>query len=78
MEYHLEYLEKNEIKEKSFPSIWDALKEAIRMLEEGKNEIKGIKCGNDLLGNPEYVLRTAGVNCIWFTLSNCPSEYWEE
>ncbi len=78
MEYQLVYLDKKETKEKTFPSIWDALKESIRLLEEDRNKIKGIQCGNDLFGEPEYVLRTAAINCIWFTLANCPDGYWRD
>ena len=78
MKYQLVYLDKKEIKEKTFPSIWDALKEAIRILEEGRHVTMGIKCGDDLLGEPEYVLRGAGINAIWFTLANCPGHYWDE
>lgn len=79
MKYQLVYIEKMKKQVKEFDTIWDALKEAIRMLEASDNPgIKGIKCGDDLLGEPAYVLRGATVNSIWLLLANCPDGYWRE
>lgn len=77
MAYILVYMQKSQVVEKRFPTIFDAIKESIRILEETQFKLKGIKCDDDLI-EPQYVLRTAAINCIWFTLANCPDGYWRE
>lgn len=77
MIYQLEYIAKAKKQTMNFSTIWEALKAAIAMLETSdKTRIQGIKCGDDLLGEPEYVLRGATVNSIWLLLANCPDGYW--
>ncbi len=77
MIYQLVYIAKMKKQTKDFGTIWEALKEAITMLEASDNlHIQGIKCGDDLLGEPEYVLRGIIVNSIWLLLANCPDGYW--
>jgi len=76
MKYQLIHSQKSS--PEGFDSIWDALKKAITLLEESECKIDGIQCGEDLFGKPIYVLKEAGINSIWFVLSNCPHGYWQE
>ena len=77
MKYKLIYIENETERTKEFDSIWDALREAIRMLESDI-QIKGIVCGENLFKQPNYVLRSAAIHMIWLSLANCPVGYWEE
>ena len=78
MKYQLVYIKNRSEKTRDYDTIWQALKAAITILEETELQIEGIKSGEDLLGDPEYILRSAAVNSIWLTLSNCPDGYWRE
>ena len=78
MKYQLVYIKNKSEKTRDYDTIWQALKAAITILEETELQVEGIKSGDDLLGKPEYILRSAAINSIWLTLSNCPNGYWRE
>ncbi len=55
---------------REYNSIWEALRNAISYLEEGKHIIQGIKVDG------EYVINRPSIRSFWLLLGQCPDGYW--
>lgn len=75
MTYKLVYIESQQERFQEFDTLWDALKEAVRMREESGAKVLGIKAG-DLLGW-EYVLRVGQISAIEMALIQI-TDWWKE
>lgn len=75
MTYKLVYIENGTERVQEFDTLWDALKEAVRMREDSDGKVLGIKA-KDLV-EWQYVLRTGQILAIEMALISVPN-WWKE